>query len=243
MLAAFDQDLASLEETLLGLPNTSPKLPSILHPNQNPIPRTLSALDHLTVTLVDSFEKLNHHYEQCVDALRRTEATPLQSSTADLPQSLSPEEFCVLESDAEAVEEVLEEMTQNINEMENMYVEQIQGHISSLEACHAEATAAVSQFEEFQASLGSYIVATTEFDSSQKEYQILIHPALDRLDSLSEFYAGFAKAYNEMVVEVGRRMGIKNQMEGIMKRALAEIDELYERELSKPNSCAREHSC
>jgi len=124
-------------------------------------------------------------------------------------------------------------MTQNINEMENIYVEQIQGHISSLEVCHADADAAVSQFEEFQASLGGYMVATTEFDSSQKEYQILIHPALDRLASLSEFYAGFARAYDEMVVEVGRRMGVRNKMEGIMKRALAEIDELYEHDLQK----------
>ena len=68
----------------------------------------------------------------------------------------------------------------------------------------------------------------------------MIHPALDRLDSLSDFYAGFARAYDEMVVEVGRRMGVKNQMEGIMKRALADIDGLYERELPRSEfSCPR----
>ncbi|RPB22261.1 hypothetical protein L211DRAFT_789118 [Terfezia boudieri ATCC MYA-4762] len=233
MLAAFGQDLATLEAALSKLPNTSPKPPSILHPNQNPIPRSLSALDHLTVNLVDSFEKLNHHYDQCVDALRRTEATPIQSSTVGLLQSLSPEEFRVLESDAEAVEEVLEEMSHYLNEMETIYAEQVQGHISTLEACHADTIAAFTQFDDFQGNLGSYIVATTEFESAQKEYHSLIHPALDRLAALSDFYAGFARAYDEMVVEAGRRMGIKNKMEGIMKRALTEIEELYEYDAQK----------
>lgn len=232
-MAAFDQDLATLEATISRLPPTSPKQPSILHPNQNPVPRSLSALDHHTVNLVDSFEKLNHHYEQCVDALRRTEAAPIQSSTVNLHHSLSPEEFKVLEGDAEAVEEVVEEMTNHLYEMENIYIEHVQGHISALEACFADTNAALVQFEEFQANLGSYIVASTEFEGAQKEYQSLIHPALERLANLSDFYAGFARAYDEMLVEVGRRMGIRNKMESIMKRALAEIEELYEREWAR----------
>lgn len=232
MLTIFDHDLATLDATISKLPNTTPKPPSILHPNQNPVPQSLSALDHLTVNLVDGFEKLNHHYEQCVDALRRTEATPIQSSTVGLAQSLSAEEFKVLERDAGAVEEVLEDMAHYLNDMESIYGERVQGHISSLETCYSDASAAFTQFEEFQANLGSFIVATTEFDGLQKEYQGLIHPALDRLASLSDFYSGFARAYDEMVVEVGRRMGIRNKMETIMKRALAEIEELYERELT-----------
>ncbi|KAI5787039.1 autophagy-related protein 17 [Peziza echinospora] len=232
-LMSFDNDLASLEASMSELPNTSSKQPSILHPNQNPVPRSLSALDHHSVNLVDSFEKLNHHYEQCVDALRRSEVAPMQSSTVGLTQSLSPEEFAVLESDSQAVEEVLEDMAHIISEMENIFVEHVQGHIHSLESCYAQTNAALAQFEEFQIHLGSYIVASTEFESAQKEYQSLIHPALDRLANLSDFYSGFARAYDEMVVEVGRRMGIRNKMESIMKNALAEIEELYEHDLQK----------
>ncbi|KAF8473972.1 autophagy-related protein 17 [Kalaharituber pfeilii] len=239
-LGSFDQDLATLEATVSKLPSTSTKQPSILHPSQNPVPRCLSELDHLTVNLVDSFEKLNHHYEQCVDALRRTEAPSIETSTVGLIHSLSPEEFKVLESDAEAVEDVLEDMAHYINEMESIYVDQVKAHIDALEACQKDTNAAFAQFEEFQANLGSYVVASTEFESTQKEYQSLIHPALDRLASLSDFYAGFARAYDEMVVEVGRRLGIRNKMESIMKRALSEIEELYEHDAQQREEFKKE---
>ena len=216
-LNTFTHDLTTLSNTLTSLPSTLTTKPSILHPSQNPVPRSLSELDHHTVALVDSFEKLNHHYAQCVDALCRTNtgAAELHNSTilglsqtlatggvaeppldtAPLLQSLSPSEFELLSTDSSTVPDVLDDMNHSLNTMDQIYTTDVLGHLDALDAVAVDTHTALAKFEDFQASLGGYVVAGTEFEAAQKEFQALMHPALERLRALAEFYAEIGRAH------------------------------------------------
>ena len=82
--------------------------------------------------------------------------------------------------------------------------------------------------ERFQLELAACMDGLRDFEHRQTELKADMEVRLDELWQLGEFYDGFVGAYDEMILEVGRRRGVEARMETIVRDADTMLAELYD---------------
>jgi autophagy-related protein 17 len=250
----FEQDLRSLHESLEVPPEeTEIRVEEV--DGISPVPGLFYALETRATETATLLEGLVKHYDLCVTALKHTEGggeaisqasdgeqSQQVSALAGLgvelgkvdegpPQPISEDErtnmLAVLVKDAGEVEDVVSEMKDGLAEMEDQ-LGQIVSYVQTLRDASSRLKAALELLKHVAASIPAYITACAEFQGAWEEEKAILNDKMEGLEGLRDFYAGFADAYDDLIVEVQRRKRAKREMEKVIAAAMADLETIYQ---------------
>lgn len=215
----------------------------------SPIPQILHEMENHAREMATSLESLVGHYDLCVTAIKQTEGGGDAASkiAGDLPEGVdigqdaggAPPEpmgdherlemMRVLEEDAGQVEDVVMEIRDHIAEMENLH-SRVEMHTDHLASEHANTTAAFRMLEDLGQKLPGHITRTRYFLMRWDEDKATIDARLEELEGLTELYDGFLRAYDNLLIEIGRRKDQELEVEQVIQEARTRLEKLYEDE-------------
>ena len=202
-------------------------------------------------------QSLVNHFDLCVSAIRNTEggyAAALKAASDQPPgadpvsvsgvmkaegesaheEPISEEErkemLDVLVKDASQVEDVVLELREFLAEMETRN-EAINEHVASLNTTYKETTKAHKILEGIGSRLPTYITASQDFKVRWSETKSQIQDQLTELESMRLFYENYYSSYDNMIIEVFRRKQSEEKIRGIMKKAMEQIDKVYQADM------------
>lgn len=256
--AALETDIAEVKRMLdpdddrktVGYPS---------YKTTSPVPDTLHVMEEHAQEMADNLESLVKHFDICVTAIKHTEgggaaahqitddlpegmATDL--STADIPlEPISDQErvemLGVLEKDASEVEEVVMDIRDRSTGMEADF-ERIVAYTDHLGEIYNRKTTAFNLLEEIGERLPNYITQSHIFLLKWDEEKAKIEDHLEELGGLTEFYDGFLGAYDNLIIEIGRRKTTEMRMKRVVQEAKTKIDKLNEEELAERDAFRQE---
>ncbi|KAI9873844.1 MAG: autophagy protein 17 [Pleopsidium flavum] len=245
---SFDNDLKAVSKGLVSRAASQPSGDD----SKPQIPSLLRSLESHAKEMANLLESLVRHYDLCVTAIKHTEGggAAAERITNDLPegvdvckadddspsQPISEEEYqemmTVLEKDASEVEEVVMEIRDRVTEMELQY-ELIVSSNNNLESVYASTTAAFQLLGKVGLRLRGYITQSRDFVVRWEEEKSRIEDRREELEVLREFYQGFLRAYDGLIVEVGRRKAVQIRMERLVEDAVAKTKRLHEEDMAE----------
>ncbi|MCJ1244496.1 autophagy protein 17 [Trapelia coarctata] len=223
---------------------------------RSPIPDILQGMEEHAQEMADNLESLVKHFDVCVTAIKHTEGggAAAQNIATDLPEGvslgltnedepLSEEErmemLAVLEKDASEVEEVVIEIKDRSTEME-AYFERSVAHSDLLSESHAREIAAYKLLEEVGAKLPTYILQSQIFLAKWEDEKVKIEERMEELETVRDFYDGFLRAYDKLIIEIGRRKTMETKVAKVAQEAMAKIDRLYAEDVADRDSFRQE---
>ena len=227
--------LSEGSDNMPGSPNERSPLPDILHEME----------DH-TRDMARDLESLVSHYDMCVTAVKHTdgggdaaskiasvipEGLDIGQAVAGPPQPMDDEErsemMNVIGEDAGMVELTVTDIRDRTLEMETLH-EQVENHSNRLIKDHASTISAFKLLEDISRRLPNYITQSQVFLLRWDTEKSRIDERMEEMESLSQFYDGFFRAYNNLLIEVGRRKTIEQKMESEVLNARARLEKLFE---------------
>lgn len=248
LIGELDGDIAHVTK-LLTAGERLPGLESFPERSQSPVPEVLQKMDEWAQEMASNLESLVKHFDLCVTAIKHTEGGGAAAFGIinDLPEGvdlhlsemdgamdpISEEEkkdmLHVLRKDSTEVDEVVNEVKDRIADMDTEY-ERVTEYSDTLIA-HFECTSkALKLLEEIGHRLPSYLTQSQVFLLHWDEEKLRIEEHMEELEGLREFYAGFLTAYDQLVIEVGRRKDTERRIRKVRQEALAKIDEMLAEE-------------
>ncbi|KAI4266093.1 MAG: hypothetical protein L6R38_008961 [Xanthoria sp. 2 TBL-2021] len=218
----------------------------------SPIPDILQSMEDRAKDMADNLESLVKHFDLCVTAIKHTEGggDAAQRITDDLPEGMAvgqeiasapPEPITdqereemleVLANDADQVEEVLTEIRNHISEMEGL-LENTTTYIAQLDEEHSNVLQAFRHLESLEARLHAFVTQSQVFVMRWDDEKAKINERMNELESLGDFYSGYLSAYDNLLVEIGRRQFMEQQMEKVLQDAMRKLDTLHEEDSMK----------
>ncbi|KAA6411675.1 MAG: hypothetical protein FRX48_04956 [Lasallia pustulata] len=263
----FDESTASLEKDVHGvetlLTSTTRRAGSQtsyqVNRLESPIPDILRDMEDRAKDLAENLEMLVKHFDLCVTAIKHTEGggAAARRITSDLPEGVAvvPEDegappvpisdeernemMEVLEKDASEVEDVVLEIRDHIAEMESQF-ELVVADNDRLSEQYASATAAFRLLEAVGTRLPGYIAQNQVFLIRWDEEKTNIQERMDELEGMREFYDGFLRAYDNLIIEIDRRKMMQGKMEKVIEDAMAKIERLHEEDAKKRDAFKEE---
>lgn len=178
----------------------------------------LAFLEDRTEHMGGLLESLTTHYDLCQSTLRQLES--------HLPLS-SPDILPVLSRDAKVVDDVVLDLQESFSKVEAAS-QDIQDTMSHLYHISAQSESLVAQFDAFSETLSAATHTLQSFDHTQAELASEMQTRLEELWQLADFYDGFVGAYDALVIEVARRIGVQNRMEKVVEDAKRRLDGLLQ---------------
>lgn len=209
--------------------------------------------------MAGELEGLVRHYDMCVTAVKHTEGgggTALETG-GDLPEGVDirqdtggappepisdeqrEEMMTVLEEDAEHVEGAVMDIRNHIADMETLH-EEVEASTNALDKEHASTIMAFMLLEDIGRKLPSYITQSQVFTLRWEAEKAKAEELLIELEGLTQFYYGFLKAYDSLLIEVGRRKSVEMKMEEEVQQARARLEKLYEDEVVERDAFSKE---
>lgn len=227
---------------------------------RSPIPRILHEMEDHAREMATSLESLVSHYDLCVTAIKHTDGggDAFSKIAEDLPEGVHigqdaggvpPEPMGaderiemmrVLEEDAGQVEDVVMEIRDHIAEMESLH-SRVEMHMDHLASEHANTTAAFRMLEDLGQRLPGHITRTQIFLTRWDEDKAATDERLEELEGLTEFFHGFLRAYDNLLIEIGRRKDQELQVERVVQDARSRLDKLYEDEVEEREVFKKAH--
>lgn len=263
----FHESNASLEKDVHGVEMqlTSRKRRSGLHTSkevdrvESPIPDILREMEEHAKEMAEKLEMLVKHFDICVTAIKHIQGggAAAQRITSDLPEGVvvGPEDerappepisdderkelMEVLENDASQVEDVVLEIRDHIADMESQF-ELVIADNDRLTEQYSCTTAAFRLLEKIGNRLPGYITQTQVFLMRWDEEKLNIQERMDELEGMREFYDGFLRAYDNLIVEIDRRKTVQGKMEKVVEDAMTKIERLYEEDSRKRDAFKEE---
>ena len=218
----------------------------------SPIPQILHEMEDHAREMATSLESLVSHYDLCVTAIKQTEGggDAALKIAGDLPEGVdigqdtggAPPEpmddqerlemIRVLEEDAAQVEDVVMEIRDHIAEMESLHC-RVEMHIDHLASEHANTTTAFRMLEDLGQKLPEHITRTRGFLMRWDEDKAVIDERLEELEGLTELYDGFLRAYDNLLIEIGRRKDQESEVEQIVQEARTRLERLHKDEVEE----------
>ncbi|KAI6247167.1 Autophagy-related protein [Erysiphe necator] len=248
-IVSLDNDLSALKASMV---TKSDALPFSEFESQ--IPDSLQCLESHAQQMADLLESLVQHFDLCVTAIRNTEGgTAAVRKAASSPppgvdavsvsgvissgsipaneEQISDEEMQeihdVLEKDARQVEGVVMELQDLLTDMEVKY-QVILDFVSLLNASYQEQTATFKMLEIVGSRLQGYVLASHDFNLRWDETKASILSQLSELESIRIFYENYYSSYDALILEVQRRKQCQDQVQSVLKKAMDQLDRLYE---------------
>ena len=136
----------------------------------------------------------------------------------------------VLDSDAAEVDDVVSEIGEHSAIMEQQLA-QITHHVQFLESEYNALRQGFQLMANVCSKTPSYVTASEEFLARWEEEKSSIKEKMEELEGLNEFYEGFLRAYDGLILEVARRKKVREKMLKIAKEAESKIQKLYQGKL------------
>lgn len=243
---AFDEDVQSVK-SLLAKKSKQDMPGDADGESRSPIPEILHDMEDHAKDMADNLESLVRHFDLCVTAIKHTEGggDAAQRIAGELPEGVDigrdganapadpigederREIMEVLEKDASQVEDVVIEIKEHITEMEAQH-ELVTAYTDQLADELANTTSAFRLLEEIGLRLPGYIAQSHVFVMRWDDEKAKIEERMDELEELRVFYDGFLRAYDNLLIEIGRRKALEMRMEKVAQDAMARIQKLYE---------------
>lgn len=244
--AVFGKDVQSVKELLVK--KGSPDIADSTEENAVlPIHEILRDMEDHAKDMADNLESLVTHFDLCVTAIKHTEGggDAAQRLTDDLPEGMELEHdtsaapadpigederlemMQVLQKDAGQVEEVVMEIRDHITEMEAQH-ELVTTHVNRLAEEHDNTVLAFKHLESIGSRLPGYITQSHVFVIRWDDEKARIEERMDELEGLRFFFEGFLGAYDNLLIEIGRRKVLELKMEKVAQDAMARMQRLYE---------------
>ena len=214
--------------------------------NSLQLPQTLQEMEDYAKEMATDLEGLVRHFDLCVNAIKHVEGGSavaqeiagdltnevglgIESDTTDLsPAPLSEEEKLnmleVLEKDSHDVDDVVDEIRDRLADMENRF-EPVDKHVNCLYKSYEKAYTAFLSLETAGRLLPQNVTLSHLFLLKSEEEKEKVHERMEEMEALREFYEGFLGAYDDLIIEVSRRMTVQRQMrkmaedfENVMRR-------------------------
>ena len=210
------------------------------------VPDILTSMEDNAREMADNLESLVKHYDLCVSAIKHTEGggdaaqriagslpegveigvTDLNASSEPIGEDERQEMIHIIEKDASQVEEVVIEIRDRIIEMEAQ--EQVLArHISTCTDEHEDTNAAFKILENIGHRLPAFIGQSQVFLMRWEEEKSRLEEHMEQLEVLREFYDGFLIAYDNLLIEVGRRKALEAKVEMVVQDAMGKVNKLY----------------
>ncbi|MCJ1405681.1 autophagy protein 17, partial [Xylographa trunciseda] len=256
--AALEDDISEVRRLLITDDNRE-RPTDANNSLQSPVPDILQVMEEHAQEMADNLESLVKHFDICVTAIKHTEGggAAAQQITNDLPEGvamdftttdmplepMSEEERAemleILEKDANEVEEVVMDIRDRSAEMERNY-ERVELYTEQLAEVHDRKTRAISLMEAICERLPNYITQSHIFLLRWDEEKAKIADNMEELESLREFYDGFLTAYDNLIIEIGRRKTTEMRMKKVVQDSIAKMDKLYEEDLAERDAFRHE---
>ena len=201
--------------------------------------------------MAKNLESLVQHFDLCVTAIKHTEGggaaalkiakelpggldldlskdEPLEDFTEDEMQEI----IIVVEKDAAEVDDVVAEIKTGLEEVEAI-VEKITLYSDRLKEEFHLTASAFHHLETIGSTLPAQITQSHLFAYQWEEERGKLEEYLAELDGMKGFYASFIEAYDNLLIEVGRRKDVEKRINRIRKGAIAEIDDLIDEEIEE----------
>ena len=210
------------------------------------LPDKLHDMEDHARNVAVNLESLVSHFDLCAKAIRHTEGggdaairiagdlpegMDIGQDAGEAPEPIDDEQWTdmmrVLEEDAGQVEDVVMEIRDHIAEMEALY-ESVEAHTEGLAKEHASTVAAFGLLEDIGKKLPGYITQSQVFLIRWDEDKEKVEDRLEELEGIREFYNGFLRAYDNLIIEVGRRKALEMKMEKVVQEARLQLEKLYE---------------
>lgn len=218
----------------------------------SPIPQILHEMEDHAREMATNLESLVSHYDLCVAAIKQTEGggDAALKLAGDLPEEwdigqdaggVPPEPMGdhermemmkVLEEDAGQVEDVVMEIRDHIAEMESLH-SRVEMHTDHLASEHANTNAAFRLLEDLGQKLPGHITRTQIFLMRWDEDRAAIDERLEELEDLTGLYDGFLRAYDNLLIEIGRRKDQELEVEQVVQEARTRLEKRYENEVEE----------
>ena len=222
-----------------------------------PIPEILGEMEDHAKDMAVNLESLVSHFDLCVTAIKYTEGgdDAALKIADDLPTGvkigheapnipISDEQrlemMQVLEEDAGHVEDVVMEIKSHIVDMDAMY-QRVEAHVDLLSREHETTMTAFKMLDDIGHKLPSHIMRSQTFLSRWDERKVKIDERLEELDNAKGFYDGFLRAYDSLIIEIGRRKSHEAKTGKVVQDALSSLGKLYEDDWYERNIFKREH--
>ncbi len=223
------------------------------------IPNILHEMENHARDMAGELEGLVRHYDMCVTAVKHQDgggdvAQKIvgelpggldigQESDGAPPEPISAEQrdemMTVLEEDAEHVEGAVMDIRSHIADMETLY-EQVEASTEALDKEHISTTTAYTLLEDIGRKLPKYITRSQGHVLRWQAEKAKVEQLLEELESLTQFYDGFLRAYDNLLIEVGRRKDVEVKMEKEVQQARARLEILYEDDLAEREAFSKE---
>ncbi|KAK7699045.1 hypothetical protein SLS64_011958 [Diaporthe eres] len=255
-LFRFDDDLRAIAKILNSsaspTPSKSPTDSTSQHPPNPPILDLLVALTDHSHSMAEHLASLTNHFDMCVTAVRITEGgTALarrkaaedsggadavsisgviaeqETNVADLDPEEKAEIVQVVLQDAPEVEEVVADLNVEMQQMDIEFV-QLKDQADHVRAGYAAVTQAFHVLEDIGSRLSGYIAAETEFAERWEAEKEGILARLAEMESLRDFYEGYASAYDSLILEVERRRAVDEKIQAVWRKAKEQVDKMIE---------------
>ena len=249
----LEGEISTIKDILnLGLKNAG-TLAGTGTPNP-PVPGTLHVMEDSAKEMAANLESLVNHFDLCVTAIKNTEGggAAAQQIVTDLPEGMgvelglgnhdapaepmSGEErrsmLEVLEKDANEVEDVVFEIKDRLTEMEANY-ERFKAYSEYLTNEYSNATHAFRLLERLGSHLPNYITQSHLFLLKWDEEKAKIEQRMEDLEEMRGFYDGFLGAYDNLIIEVGRRKIMEVKVNKILQDALEKVEKIQAEEIAE----------
>lgn len=213
----------------------------------SPIPEILETMEDHAKEMADNLESLVKHFDLCVSAIKHTEGggDAAQRIAGDLPEGVDivedkvkgpleaiteqerNEMMEVINKDADQVDEVVTEIRSHIAEMESQH-ELLMDYMDTCTSHDKDTVAAVNLLEEIGQRLPPFIAQSQIYLMRWDDEKARIDERMEELEGLREFYDGFLAAYDNLLIEIGRRKALEMKVEKVVQDALHKIEKLYE---------------
>lgn len=201
--------------------------------------------------MAKNLESLVQHFDLCVTAIKHTEGGGAAASklAKELPggldldlgkdeplEDLTEEEMqeirIVIDKDAAEVDDVVAEIKTGLEEIEVM-VEDITSYSNHLKQEFQFTTSIFHLLQKIGGTLPAHITQSQLFVYQWEEEKGKIAEYLVDLESIRDFYANFVEAYDNLLIEVGRRKDVEKRINKIRKGATVEINKLIDEEVEE----------
>lgn len=257
-LFRFDDDLRAIAKILNSsaspTPSKSPADSTSQHPPNPPILDLLASLVNRSHSMAEHLASLTHHFDMCVTAVRITEGgTALarrkaaedsgaggadavsisgviaeqETNVADLDPEERAEIVQVVMTDAPEVDEVVADLNTEMQQMDAEFA-QLRDQADQVRAGYGAVTQAFQVLEDIGSRLSGYIAAETEFAERWEAEKEGIGARLAEMETLRDFYEGYASAYDSLILEVERRRAVEEKIQAVWRKAKEQADKLVE---------------
>lgn len=226
----------------------------------SPVPEILDFMEEGATEMAENLESLVKHLDLCTSAIRHTEGGGKwaqrytknipsvihldrnESSISEVP--ISEEErlemIQIIEKDAREVDDVVAEIRDRAEELAN-YFEVVKGYSRTQSERLDRVMEAHQVLENTGKQLPSYITQIRILVMRWEEEKVKIEEHVDELEELCSFFTNYLAAYDNLLVEVGRRKALESKAQRLIQDTIAKVEKMHEDDAEEREAFKESH--